>query len=170
MDKANLFGNNLCQGKKDYETGGAFYGLFLPPKIKYCLSIEDFSITEEHKFLQGFNDSKRFKDCSQYFKKIEVEKVTAVLPKDWKKLFNSGVFIPEKMRFCIICNGEILCDDCSNQVTKKELEANLTLLKRQAPNEFGYMIFFQIISYMISVLKMIQESVVMNVFVKLLKN
>ena len=34
LDKANLVGKNLCQGKNDYETGGIFYGLFLGPKIK----------------------------------------------------------------------------------------------------------------------------------------
>ena len=28
LDKANLVGENLCQGKNDYKTGGIFYGLF----------------------------------------------------------------------------------------------------------------------------------------------
>ena len=32
MDKANLFGGNLCRGKNEHETGGIFYGLFLAPK------------------------------------------------------------------------------------------------------------------------------------------
>ena len=32
LDKANLVGKNLCQGKNDYKTGGIFYGLFLAPK------------------------------------------------------------------------------------------------------------------------------------------
>ena len=34
LDKANLAGKNLCQGKNDYKSGGIFYGLFLAPKIK----------------------------------------------------------------------------------------------------------------------------------------
>ena len=29
LDKANLEGKNLCQGKIYYETGGIFHGLFL---------------------------------------------------------------------------------------------------------------------------------------------
>ena len=37
LDKAGLIGNNLCQGKNDYKSGGIFYGLFLAPKIKYTL-------------------------------------------------------------------------------------------------------------------------------------
>ena len=32
LDKANLFGENLCQAKNDYKTGGIFYGLFLALK------------------------------------------------------------------------------------------------------------------------------------------
>ena len=34
LDKANLVGKNLCQGRNDYKTGGIFYGLSLAPKIK----------------------------------------------------------------------------------------------------------------------------------------
>ena len=64
LDKANLVGKNLCQGKIDYETGGNFYGLFLAPKIKYCLTINDFGIFQEHKFFKGFNDSERSLDRS----------------------------------------------------------------------------------------------------------
>ena len=41
LDKANLVGENLCQGKNDYKTGGIFCGIFLAPKIKYCLTIDD---------------------------------------------------------------------------------------------------------------------------------
>ena len=34
IDKANLVGENWCQGKNDYESDGILYGLFLAPKIK----------------------------------------------------------------------------------------------------------------------------------------
>ena len=44
LDKANLVGEGLCQGKNDYKTGGIFYGLFLAPKTKYCLTIVDYGI------------------------------------------------------------------------------------------------------------------------------
>ena len=39
LDKAGLFGKNLLRGKNDYKDGGIFYGLFLAPKIKFCLTI-----------------------------------------------------------------------------------------------------------------------------------
>ena len=34
LNKANLVGKNLLQGKNDYNVGGIFHGLFLAPKIK----------------------------------------------------------------------------------------------------------------------------------------
>ena len=74
LDKANLVGEELCQAKNDYKTGGIFYGLFLAPKIKYCLTIDDYGIIKEHKTFKGFNDSKRLLDRSQYFNMKEGKK------------------------------------------------------------------------------------------------
>ena len=59
LDKANLVGEELCQGKNDYRTGGIFYGLFIAPKIKYCSTIDDYGILQEHKTFKAFNDSNR---------------------------------------------------------------------------------------------------------------
>ena len=39
LEKAGLVGKGLLQGKIDYKDGGIFYGLFLAPKTKYCLTI-----------------------------------------------------------------------------------------------------------------------------------
>ena len=41
LDKAKLVGKNLCQGKNDYKTGCIFHGLFLAPKLKYCITINE---------------------------------------------------------------------------------------------------------------------------------
>ena len=73
LDKANLVGEQLCQSKHDYKTGGIFYGLILAPK-KYCLTIDNYGIIQEHKTFKGFNDSKRLLDRSQYFKMIDGKK------------------------------------------------------------------------------------------------
>ena len=60
-----------------------------------------------------------------------------MLPKIWKKSFNSGVVIPTKMRFCIECSKEKNCDRCSHQINEnKEFDANLNLFKGEPPNEF----------------------------------
>ena len=61
-----------------------------------------------------------------------------MLPKSWKKFFDSGVVISAKVRFRNECNGKIICDRCNNQNNgNKEFEANLNLLKRQVPKQFG---------------------------------
>ena len=64
-----------------------------------------------------------------------------MLPRSWKKSFNNGVIIPTKMGQCNACKDGILCVTCNNKINEnKEIEANLNLLKRKAPNEFGYML------------------------------
>ena len=88
-----------------------------------------------------FIDSKRLLDRSQYFDMLKVKKITAILPRSWKKSFSNGVIIPTKMRQCNACKDGILCTTYNNQINEnKEFEANLKLLKRETPNEFGYML------------------------------
>ena len=146
LDKANLVGDNLCQGKNDYKSGGIFYGLYIAPKIKYCLTIDGYGIIKEHKTFKGFNDSKRLLDRSQYFKMINGEKISAMLPKSWKKSFDNGIIIPAKMRFCNKCNDKKLCDICNNQINEnKEFEANLNELKRYKSNDCGHMLPYYVI-------------------------
>ena len=89
LDKAILVGKNLCQGKNEYKTGGIFYGLFLAPKIKYCLTINELGIIQQHMTFKGFNDSKRLLDRSQYFNMLKGKKITAILPRSWKKSFEN---------------------------------------------------------------------------------
>ena len=93
-----------------------------------------------------FNDSKRLLDRSQFFDMLEGKKISAMLSKSWKKSFNIGVVRPVKMRRCNHCNAEILCNECINQFNEnKEFEANINLLKREAPNQFEYMFPFYVI-------------------------
>ena len=146
LDKAKLVGKNLCQGKNDYETGGIFYGSFSAPKIKYVLTIDDYGIIQQHITFKGFNDSKRLLDRSQYFDMLDGKKITAMLPRSWKKSFNNGIVIPTKMRHCNACKDGILCITCNNLLNEnKEFEANLNLLKRDVPNQFGHMLPYYMI-------------------------
>ena len=68
LDTANLVGEELCQGKNDYKTGGIFYGLFSAPKINLCLTIDGYGIIQEHKTFKAFNDSKRLLNRSHISK------------------------------------------------------------------------------------------------------
>ena len=128
LDKANLVGKNLCQDKNDYDSGGNFYSLFLAPKIKYCLTIIEFGIIQQHMTFKGFTDSKRLLDRSQFFNMLEGKKITAMLPRSWKKSFKNGIIKPRIMRFCNDCKESKLCTTCKNQVNgNEEFEANLYL-------------------------------------------
>ena len=67
-----------------------------------------------------------------FFDRLEGEKISAMLPRSWKKLFYNGIVIPAKMRRCDECNDKVLCMTCSNQLNKnREFEANSKLLRWQ---------------------------------------
>ena len=96
---------------------------------------------EEHKMYKCFNNSKKLFDRSQFFQMIKDKKISALLPKSWKKPFNSGINIPTELRFYDECNNENMCNKGNNQVNEiKEFAAIKKLLNRQAPNEFGHML------------------------------
>ena len=95
---------------------------------------------------KGFNDSKRLLDPSQNFDVLDGKKISAMLPRSWKKSFNNGIIIPTKMRQCNECKDGILCTTCKNIINEnKEFEANLNLLKREKPNDFGHMLPYYVI-------------------------
>ena len=136
-----MVGKALLQGKNDYKDGGIFYGLFLAPKIKYCLTINKYGVINEHKTFKGFTNVSDNLDRKKYFKKLDGDKLTAKVPLSWKKGFSHGVIIPHKMRNCNKCTKDVLCDDCDKLVNqKKEVSANLNELKREPPNRFGQML------------------------------
>ena len=67
-----------------------------------------------------------------------------MLAKTWRNSYDSGIFIPLKMRFCNECTDILICNRCNNQINKnKELEAKIYFLKRQAPIQFVVMLPFQ---------------------------
>ena len=95
---------------------------------------------------KGYIDSKRLLDRCQYFDMLKGKKMTAMLPRHWKKSLNSGVIIPTKMRQCNACKYGILCVTCNNQIDEnKEFEANLYLLKREKPNVRGHMLPYYVV-------------------------
>ena len=56
LEKAGLFGKALLQCRNDYKDGGNFYGLFLAPEIKYCFTINQYGVFDEHKTFKEFTN------------------------------------------------------------------------------------------------------------------
>ena len=132
LDKAGFVGKNLLQGKNDYKDGGIFYGLFLAPKIKTCLTINKYGVIDEHKTFKGLTNFSDNLNRKEYFKMFEGDKKIAKVPLGWKKGFSMGVVIPHRMRNCNKCTKDQLCDDCDKLVNQiREFSANLNELKRE---------------------------------------
>ena len=141
LDQAGLVGKELLQGKNDYKDGSIFYGLFLAPKIKYCLIINKNGVISDKKTFKGFTNVSDNLDRKEYFKMADGDKLVAKVPLSWKKSFSQGVVIPQIMRNCTGCQKDILCDDCDKLVNQnKEFPANLNELKREKPNDLGHML------------------------------
>ena len=78
IDKAGLVAKGILQGKNDYgPDSGIFYGLFLAPKIKYCLIIIKFGIIDETKCIKGVTNVSDNSDRKEYFKMINGDKLVA---------------------------------------------------------------------------------------------
>ena len=86
LDKAGLVGKGLLQGKHYYKDGGNFYGLFLAPKIKYCLTINKYGVIDEHKTFKGFTNVSDNLDRKEYFNMYNGDKLIAKVPLSWKKV------------------------------------------------------------------------------------
>ena len=141
LDEGGLVGKSLLQGKNDYKDVCIFYGLFLAPKIKYCLTINEYGVRDAHKCLKGFTNVSDNLDRKEYFKMADGDNLIAKVPLSWEKSFSQGVVIAHKMRNCTECKNCSLCDNCDNLVNqKKEFSANLIELKREKPNNFGHML------------------------------
>ena len=80
LDQAGLVGKNLLQGKNDYKDGGIFYGLFLAPKIKYCLIINKYGVISEKKTFKGFTNVSDKLDRKEYFNMADGDKLIAKVP------------------------------------------------------------------------------------------
>ena len=141
LDKAGLVGKGLLQGKNDYKDGGIFYGLFLAMKIKYCFTINNYGVVDEHRTFKGFTIVSDKLDRKEFFKMFNGNKLVAKVTLSWKKSFSMGVVIPHKKNNCTECKKETLCDSCDILVNQnKEFSANLNEFKRERPNDFGHML------------------------------
>ena len=136
------------------------YGLFLAPKVKYCIIIDENGVLNQKTTFKGYNQNIKnitFKD----FLDLEQGKALRNISKlKWERELG-GIKIPhrrlgcencDESRKCLNCelkqemncfNCEISksCQDCLNKKTRiSEYSVEINKLKRKPENELGYML------------------------------
>ena len=141
LDKAGLVGDDLYQDKNDYKSVCIFYALFLAPKIKYCLLLDEYGIFQEHETFKRFNNSERLSKRNQFFKMINGNKLSSVFPLSWGKIFSKGIVTRNKTIYRNNCKENLICDTCNNRINLvREFEVNLKELKCLPLNDYGHML------------------------------
>ena len=112
ISKKGLVGKDLFQSKNDYGwNAGVVYGLFVAPKVKYCIIINDYGILSQKTTFKGLNQNINnitFKD----FPDLEQGKTTKNISKlKWKREL-AGFKIPHHKVNCGICDESKKCLDC----------------------------------------------------------
>ena len=80
LEKTGLVGKTLLQGKNAYTDGGIFYGLFLAPNIKYCITVNQYGVFDEHTTFKRFTNVSDNLDRKEFFKKFEGDKLIVKVP------------------------------------------------------------------------------------------
>src|SRR5438093_9557145 len=127
LKQAGYVGGAMGQGKNDYGEGGIIFGLFLAPKVKYCITLTENGILEEKKTFKGFN--KDVLTSKEFFQLATGESVSKEFDRPWKKDFGRGV---NK-------NDKELQKKTGKEKQTKTFTGNINILKRHAPNERGDM-------------------------------
>ena len=65
LDKASLVVKIYVKVKMITKQVVFFYGLFLAPKLKYVLTMNEFGFIQQHMNFKGFIDSKKLLNRSQ---------------------------------------------------------------------------------------------------------
>ena len=77
---------------------------------KYCLTLKNYGVINEHKTFKSFTSVGDNLDRKEYFNMVEGGKIIAKVPLSWKKSFIHGVVIPHKMKNCSNCKKDVLCE------------------------------------------------------------
>ena len=118
LKNKGLVGKNLFQFTNDNGDGaGTVYGLFLAPKIKYCIVISDSGILSQKTTFKGFNQNNNnitFKD----FFDLEQGKTTKNVSKLKLKRELASIKMPNREVGCQKCDESKKRVDCT---TKPEM-------------------------------------------------
>ena len=161
LKEHGLIGKNLGQSKNDYSEGaGIIFGLFLAPKIKYCIVLDENGILSQNTTFKGYNQNLHGLSFKDYID-LELGNTISNMSKiKWKREFG-GIKIPHRKHDCSNCNESLLCDSCKRNPKmncfqcelakacdsclsiisrKTEYNADINKMKREPANENGDML------------------------------
>ena len=156
-----LIGKDLCQSRNDYGgNAGIVYGLFLAPKVKYCIIIDENGVLSQKTTFKGFNQNINkitFKDFLDLERRLTLKNRSKL---KWKREIG-GIKIPHpKINYelcddnrkcgscvikpemnCLQCEIIKSCKDCLNRIPRiTEYSVEINKLKREPENEYGHML------------------------------
>ena len=161
LKEKGLIGKDLWQSKNDYgDNAGIIYGLFLAPKVKHCIIIDENGVLSQKSTFKGFNQNINkitFKDFLNLERGLTLKNRSKL---KWKREI-LGTKIPHRKLNCDLCDESRLCESCLikpgmnclqceiaksckdgfNRITRiTEYSVEINKLKRKPENEFGHML------------------------------
>ena len=108
--------DTLGKSKNDYgENGGIIKALFIAPKMKYCLVIDDGGYICEKITFKGLEKGSSNIKYNDFVDLARGKTITNVSMKKWEKKLD-GIKIPHRKHDCNKCDNSLFCDRCRNEV------------------------------------------------------
>ena len=70
-----------------------------------------YGVIDEYKTFKGVTNVSDNLNRKENFNMADEGKLIAKVPLSWKKSFTQDVVIPQKMRNCVDCKNDILCEN-----------------------------------------------------------
>ena len=107
-----LVGKNLFQSKNDYgECAGIMYGIFLAPKVKSCIIINECGVLSQKSTFKGFNQNINNITFIDFLDLEQGKTLKNVSKLKWKRELG-GIKIPHPKVCCENCDESKKCVDC----------------------------------------------------------
>ena len=97
-----LVGKDLFQSKNDYgDSAGIIYGLFLAPKVKYCIVIDECGVLSQKTTFKVYNQNINNIKFTDFLDLEQGKTLTKISKLKWKREL-TGVKIPHRKIGCEI--------------------------------------------------------------------
>ena len=116
LKKDGFIEDTLGKSKNDYgENGGILKALFIGPKMKYCLVIDDGGYLCEKITFKGLEKGSSNIKYTDFVNLARGRTITNVSMKKWEKKLD-GIKIPHRRHGCNKCDDSLFCDRCQDDV------------------------------------------------------